>query len=285
MKNYDQVKKSIDSKILSIVLYIVVVILSVSFVVQAINGAKLDDFFGYTLRIVVSGSMEPEIQINSINIIKICDVEDIEVKDIICFNYNQDIVHRVIDKVTTDSGVEVLHTKGDANEFADSVNVTSDELVGKVVKTLNWVAPVITKYSITPGNIDSAALARNIMIQGIIVGFIVYLIALLVHCILEFSKALHKCKDMNRIMDTYIDDIDELILYRDLMKSIIRADNNEKETLGDKIAKAYLINSCNTLHTELQSFKKDVKQSLFIQSLLKTFENKEDTKTDGSEKD
>ena len=285
MKNYDQVKKSIDSKILSIVLYIVVVMLSASFVVQAINGAKLDDFFGYTLRIVVSGSMEPEIQINSINIIKICDVEDIEVKDIICFNYNQDIVHRVIDKVTTDSGVEVLHTKGDANEFADSVNVTSDELFGKVVKTLNWVAPVITKYSITPGNIDSAALARNIMIQGIIVGFIVYLIALLVHCILEFSKALHKCKDMNRIMDTYIDDIDELILYRDLMKSIIRADNNEKETLGDKIAKAYLINSCNTLHTELQSFKKDVKQSMFIQSLLKTFENKEDTKTDGSEKD
>ena len=85
-------------------------------------------------------------------------------------------------------------------------------------------------------------------------------------------------------MDTYIDDIDELILYRELMKDIVETNEDTNETLGDKIAKAYLISCCNTLHTELQSFKKDVKRALFIQGLFKTFDSKEDTKTDGNEK-
>lgn len=93
---------------------------------------------GYTIRIVTSKSMEPEIKVNSINIIKQCNINDIHIGDIICFKYNKDIIHRVID-ITNDSGKTMIHTKGDANKKEDNIDIFEDMVIGKVMYTFNII--------------------------------------------------------------------------------------------------------------------------------------------------
>ena len=88
--------------------------------------------FGFTIRVIQSGSMEPILKTNSIVIVQMCDVESVEVGDIICF-YDElleiDIVHRVIG---IDKEKWEITTKGDNNKYEDKERVTSDKLVGKV---------------------------------------------------------------------------------------------------------------------------------------------------------
>jgi signal peptidase len=81
---------------------------------------------------IASGSMEPIINIGDIAIIKECEVNDVNVGDII--EYQKDdytIVHRITKKVQRD-GEFYFTTKGDNNEQADNEEVTESQLVGKV---------------------------------------------------------------------------------------------------------------------------------------------------------
>ena len=105
--------------------------------------------FGYYFRIVITGSMEPTIKVNSLNVIKKVDIKDIKNGDIICFKSTSDIIHRVIKIVKLDTGEIILHTKGDANDKPDCVEVNKKMLRGKIVYTFNWLATLINKYSIT----------------------------------------------------------------------------------------------------------------------------------------
>lgn len=91
---------------------------------------------GYTVRRIVSSSMEPTLQVNSIVLIKKCGIEDIELQDIICFFDNTvqtDVVHRVIGFEEKDEIVTLI-TKGDNNKAEDSNRVTADSIVGKVIE-------------------------------------------------------------------------------------------------------------------------------------------------------
>lgn len=105
--------------------------------------------FGYYFRIVITGSMEPTIKVNSLNVIKKVDIKDIKNGDIICFKSTSDIIHRVIKIVKLDTGEIILHTKGDANDKPDCVEVNKKMLRGKIVYTFNGLATLINKYSIT----------------------------------------------------------------------------------------------------------------------------------------
>ena len=99
--------------------------------------------FGYYFRIVITGSMEPTIKVNSLNVIKKVDIKDIKKGDIICFKSTSDIIHRVIEVVKLDTGEIILHTKGDANNKPDCVDINEEMLRGKVVYTFNGLATFI----------------------------------------------------------------------------------------------------------------------------------------------
>lgn len=98
-----------------------------------------DNIFGYTIRIVISGSMEPTIPVYTVNIVKKCSISDIKKGDIILYNYKSDIIHRVID-INTDGS---LITQGDANEVPDEISVSADMFIGKVTKTLYWTRNIL----------------------------------------------------------------------------------------------------------------------------------------------
>jgi signal peptidase I len=215
--------------------------------------------------------MEPTIEVNSINIIKVCDISEVEVGDIICFNYGSDIVHRVIEVVTDEQGNILLHTQGDSNKYADSIEITDDMFIGKVTKTFNNAAKFIDKYSIEPGNIDGTSLAKDIMIKGIIIGLVIFFVSWLFGAIRTAISSLFKKDDFNECIDKYINDIDELMIYRDFLYKIKNRQEDDNDStyslLGKRIARTKAIMEMKELHYHIKEFKKSIDNCYYIKRL------------------
>ena len=147
--------------------------------------------FGYTPTIVVSGSMLPTLQIYSINLIKDCDTSDIETGDIIVYWSDElrvNVIHRVIDIEVID-GVKTLTTKGDANRVADNIKTTDDNIVGKVICTLNWVAPYMKNVMRPYGHgIDYIKLFE----YGLLLTILIWGVMSIIYCIIYTTIALIK---------------------------------------------------------------------------------------------
>ncbi len=91
--------------------------------------------------IIITGSMEPKIQVNSIVMLEPVEFEDIEVGDIIRYTSYKgfSVLHRVISKNSS-----YVVTKGDANERPDEFVVTRDQITGRVKSIHNEVVPFMT---------------------------------------------------------------------------------------------------------------------------------------------
>ena len=86
---------------------------------------------------IQSGSMETELSIGDIIVIKEC--EDYKVNDIITFKVDNEylVTHRIIER----NGNSFV-TKGDNNNTKDSGSITKDLIEGKVIyksKLLKWI--------------------------------------------------------------------------------------------------------------------------------------------------
>jgi signal peptidase len=100
--------------------------------------------FGWTVDIVFSSSMEPELKVGSVAITRPVEAQDIRVGDIITFHSPLDgklTSHRVV-------GVEEgssfhFQTKGDAAEDGDSFVVPAQNVVGKVCFHLPYFGYVV----------------------------------------------------------------------------------------------------------------------------------------------
>jgi len=108
--------------------------------------------------VVVSGSMEPNINKGDLLFIQGVDPEDIEVGDVIVYDAHglwvgapeDPIVHRVID-IKEDDGKLYFVTKGDANELKDKEPVPENRVLGKVVGRIpyvGWVKIILTDYGL-----------------------------------------------------------------------------------------------------------------------------------------
>lgn len=98
----------------------------------------------YQIKIVKSGSMEPNISIGSVVIIK--PSAEYLVGDIITFGKDTKTeiptTHRIVDK-RVESGTTIFTTKGDANEDADNVEVRASEVRGKVLFDVPYLGYII----------------------------------------------------------------------------------------------------------------------------------------------
>ncbi|WAA11836.1 signal peptidase I SipW [Fervidibacillus halotolerans] len=110
------------------------------------------ELFGYQLKIVLSGSMEPTFDTGSIIIVKkLEDPTVVKEGDIITFVYegNQIVTHRIVD-VLNQSGKVFYQTKGDNNEDPDSNLVISDNVLAKYTgMTIPYVGYLL-KFASTP---------------------------------------------------------------------------------------------------------------------------------------
>ena len=110
---------------------------------------KEDVFFlGYKPFLIASGSMEPEYRINAAVLIKKVGFDSIEIGDVVAFKGidNRTVFHRVI--AEDEDG---FITKGDNNEYADSIRVTNSNFIGIGVYKTNITATISSMLSTTKG--------------------------------------------------------------------------------------------------------------------------------------
>lgn len=92
---------------------------------------KKDDVFGYNAYIVVTGSMEPKININDLVVVR--ETDNLQKGDIIAFKNGASVtVHRIVN-IKNDRGEILYQTKGDNNNVEDSNWVKKSEIKGRVV--------------------------------------------------------------------------------------------------------------------------------------------------------
>ncbi len=112
------------------------------------------DFFGLCFCVVISNSMEPEININDCVVIKKLDKSSqINIGDDIGYvNSSGDVViHRVIGIETTESGETRYITKGIHNTMADDYPVSKDSVVGIKVGTSKVFGRTVVFFRSTAG--------------------------------------------------------------------------------------------------------------------------------------
>lgn len=274
MKN----NKSKGKSIVYSIYLILIILISVLFLGIA-TGDTPGSLFGYTIRLVITGSMEPTIKTNSINIIKRCAIDDIEIGDILCFNYGQDIAHRVIEKYTNDNGDIILHTKGDANELPDNLEINKDMVVGKVVKTFNFVSSILDKYSISPGNIDTASISRSLLIIIIICIFAVNIIYILIKTLIILINGLisHKKDNLSEFNNLF----DELEAYREMIDNLDKLDDESLdvkehriECLGNKVSNIIIQRNNKALQHNIKQYRKNLKRAMVIKGLCEKLDNR-----------
>lgn len=133
-------------KFLTITLYIILIpllIYNISLIFQAItNPNKTPSFFGIKSYVILSGSMEPEINIKDTVIVKEVTEDELQNGDIIAFREGQTVItHRIIDIVNED-GITKYKTKGDANNSEDDYNITINQIEGKVITSISFIGHI-----------------------------------------------------------------------------------------------------------------------------------------------
>lgn len=125
MKLWDKIGRIILN-ILIVIITIIAVFNVYCFITLTVLNKDYVSVFGYTYFEVASGSMEPEIGVHDIVILKLNS--DYKVNDIVTYISDEDFVtHRII-------GInnKMIVTKGDANNTKDNP-ITYKEIIGKVV--------------------------------------------------------------------------------------------------------------------------------------------------------
>lgn len=126
--------KKIVSTALTLLMSLVFLLVVIAVVISKASGGE-PSFFGYQIKTVLSGSMEPGIQTGSIVAIKPGgDMARFQKGDVITFMNTENILitHRVMDAtINTALGEATYTTKGDNNDAADSATVSSTNVVGQ----------------------------------------------------------------------------------------------------------------------------------------------------------
>jgi len=103
---------------------------------QNLAGKTLPMPFGIGTAVVLSGSMEPELRVNDVIIVR--SSENYNINDIVVYDNGREmIVHRIIEQ-----NGDTFTTKGDANNVADEP-ISAEAVKGKVVFSLPYVGVLV----------------------------------------------------------------------------------------------------------------------------------------------
>lgn len=148
-------KKSISAgcRIFSVLRTVFIYLLAVCVVIAAVlfasDKSPQKSVFGYRYYTVLTPSMEPELSVGDVVIVKLAGADEIDIGDVITFHPSGDsdayLTHRVTQKMTDyeGTGVTCFVTKGDANETEDGFLLDSSRVVGKVVSHIPKLGYII----------------------------------------------------------------------------------------------------------------------------------------------
>lgn len=133
----------------NISIFLVSACILIGAVLFAADKSPQKSIFGYRFYTVLTASMEPELSVGDVVIVKLADADEIAVDDIITFNPSSEsdayLTHRVTQKLADyeGTGVTCFKTKGDANETEDSFLIDSSRVIGKVKLCIPKIGYVI----------------------------------------------------------------------------------------------------------------------------------------------
>ena len=131
---------------INILIYIILIpilIYNISLIIQAvIKTSETPNFLGIKTYVIISGSMEPSLQIGDIVIVKKVAQNELKQGDIISYRQGQSVItHRIAEVI--DKGGEVEYkTKGDNNNAEDSGIISYEMIEGKVVKHISQIGKI-----------------------------------------------------------------------------------------------------------------------------------------------
>ncbi len=150
-KNRKKGVKHVIKTVMNIIEWIIMIcaVILLVYIFASTTSGRAANLFGTSILHVVTGSMEPTINVDDFVIVKKTDVNNLKEKDIIAFySENPDtkglmVIHRII-QINEDGS---FVTKGDANTVADAVSVTPDKVIGKYTGKawfLNWLVSFVS---------------------------------------------------------------------------------------------------------------------------------------------
>ena len=115
-----------------------------------INPHREPSLFGFKTFQIVSGSMEPELSVNDIVIVKKVKQKKIKEGDIITFKnrYGEIVTHRVYYVARNTQNDQVYGTKGDANNTEDDGQVSYENIEGKYVGKIPRIGKILKNKTI-----------------------------------------------------------------------------------------------------------------------------------------
>ena len=115
-----------------------------------INPHKEPSLFGFKTFQIVSGSMEPELSVNDIVIVKKVKQKKIKEGDIITFKnrYGEIVTYRVYYVARNTQNDQVYGTKGDANNTEDDGQVSYENIEGKYVGKIPRIGKILRNKAI-----------------------------------------------------------------------------------------------------------------------------------------
>ncbi len=128
---------------------------------------SLPRLFGFETYNIVSGSMEPEIPVGSLVLVKYKEPKEIEENEIITFYSNGTVVtHRVTNNNYFEGKIT---TKGDANQGEDISDTSYNEIIGIVVQHYPYLGAL--------GEYLSTSSGKLLAIELIVCSFLLHIIS------------------------------------------------------------------------------------------------------------
>lgn len=114
------------------VVFIPIILINIILIAGSyINPGELPGVFGIKPAVVLSGSMEPEIQVGDLIFIRSTDSALLKEGDVVCYlTSGKAVTHRIISVTQGEDGQPRYVTQGDANNAADRLAVTTDQVQG-----------------------------------------------------------------------------------------------------------------------------------------------------------
>ena len=141
-------KSRLIKRILTIIIYILlipIILWNLIIMVQTIkNPNETPSVYGIKTFCIISGSMEPDIQINDVVVIKEVPQHEINKGDIITFDVKgEKITHRITNIEADENGELIYTTPGDANNIEDEPKITFEDIEGKYIGKIPKVGKII----------------------------------------------------------------------------------------------------------------------------------------------
>lgn len=146
INNRKSKEKSVKNKI-SILAYLFLIpllIYNLVLIVEAIiNPEETPSFLNIKTYVIISGSMEPELDIGDMVIVKKVAENELKIGDIISYRQGQAIITHRISQIETKNGQIEFKTKGDNNNTEDSGTIKIDMIEGKVIGRIKFIGKII----------------------------------------------------------------------------------------------------------------------------------------------